>query len=136
MVVNFLLQDIDAVARQLVQLYADRRVWAFHGEMGAGKTTFIEALCRALGVADAMSSPTFSIINEYRNQAGECMYHMDWYRLKNEQEALQAGVEDAVFSGHVCFIEWPDRAPGILPEDTLHVYLQMTGADARRLEIK
>lgn len=136
MVVNFLLQDIDAAAREIVQCYPDRRVWAFHGEMGAGKTTFIEAMGRALGVVDPMSSPTFSIINEYRTPTGISIYHMDWYRLKNEQEAIQAGVEEAVYSGHVCFIEWPERAPGILPEDTLLVYLQMTGADARRLEIK
>ena len=134
--VNFRLHEIDAIAQQLLKQYAGSRVWALHGDMGAGKTTFIEAIGRALGVSDAMSSPTFSIINEYRTAQHSGIYHMDWYRLKDEQEALNAGVEDAIYSDHFCLIEWPERAPGILPEHTLHLYLQLIGGDERRLEIK
>jgi tRNA threonylcarbamoyladenosine biosynthesis protein TsaE len=103
--------------------------------MGAGKTTFITALCHALGVTNAVSSPTFSIINEYRSADGERIYHMDLYRLKDETEAMNAGVEDAIYSGDLCLVEWPEKAPGIFPPDTVHCYLQSVAGNQRKLQI-
>ena len=101
-------------------------VFAFHGDMGAGKTTFIHALCDVKGVKDVVGSPTFSIINEYvytDNGDEKKIFHIDLYRLKDEEEAIQAGVEDCLYSDHICLVEWPERAPGIFPEDTVHVYI-------------
>lgn len=111
----------------------DKKVFAFNGQMGAGKTTFITALCQEIGVEDTMSSPTFSIINEYRSPSGP-VYHIDLYRLKDELEAMHAGVEDIVNSGAVCFVEWPERAPFIFPEDTCWLKLEVLSEDTRLLE--
>ena len=109
--------------------------FAFHGEMGAGKTTFITALCRRLGVATTMSSPTFSIINEYATTEGNTIYHMDLYRLKNEEEAIAAGVEDALYSGHICLVEWPEKAPGIFPDNTLYCHITIGKDGQRKLQL-
>ena len=114
------------------------RVFAFHGNMGAGKTTFIHALCDLKKVKDVVGSPTFSIINEYAyNENGEekMIYHIDLYRLKDEEEAIRAGVEDCIFSDHDCFVEWPERIPGILPADTIHVNIELVDSETRRLKI-
>lgn len=136
MVVNFSLQDISIAARNLLSFRDRSFVFALHGDMGAGKTTLVEAIGRELGVQDSMGSPTFSIINEYLTNTGETIYHMDLYRLKDEQEALSAGVEDCLYSGNLCLVEWPEKAPGILPPDSIHCYLSRTGNDQRKLEIK
>ena len=107
--------------------------------MGAGKTTLVHALCDEKGVKDAVGSPTFSIINEYEwQEEGRPvrLYHIDLYRLKGEAEAMQAGVEDCLYSGHYCLVEWPERAPGLFPDDTLHLYLEVTGPQDRRLVIR
>ena len=100
--------------------------------MGAGKTTFIHHLCLARGVTDTVGSPTFSIINEYR-YAGGSIFHIDLYRLKDEEEAIRAGVEDVLYSGEICLVEWPDRAPDIFPPDTVHVRLEVQGPDTRKI---
>jgi tRNA threonylcarbamoyladenosine biosynthesis protein TsaE len=133
---NFTLENIDAAATQLLAAAGSDRVFAFHGEMGAGKTTFINALCKALRVKDSISSPTFSIINQYATTDGKTVYHMDLYRLKSEQEAINAGVEDCLFSGNTCFVEWPEKAPGIFPDDTLQVHIISAGTDMRKLSLK
>ncbi|MBS1742998.1 MAG: tRNA (adenosine(37)-N6)-threonylcarbamoyltransferase complex ATPase subunit type 1 TsaE [Bacteroidetes bacterium] len=135
MVVEFSLDKIKEAAEAFVAAIENRKVIAFHGEMGAGKTTFITALCHALGVTNAVSSPTFSIINEYRSAGGERIYHMDLYRLKDETEAMNAGVEDAIYSGDLCLVEWPEKAPGIFPPDTVHCYLQSVAGNQRKLQI-
>lgn len=135
MVVEFSLDKIKEAAQAFVAAIENRKVIAFHGEMGAGKTTFITALCHALGVTNAVSSPTFSIINEYRSAGGERIYHMDLYRLKDETEATNAGVEDAIYSGDLCLVEWPEKAPGIFPPDTVHCYLQSVAGNQRKLQI-
>lgn len=111
----------------------DKKVFAFSGQMGAGKTTFITALCHEYGVEDTMSSPTFSIINEYRSPSG-AVYHIDLYRLKDELEAMHAGVEDIIHSGATCFVEWPERAPSIFPDDTCWLKLEVLSEDTRLLE--
>lgn len=135
MVVNFSLDGIASAVQELLAHVGDARVLAFHGEMGAGKTTCIEAICRAWGVQGHTGSPTFSIINEYQAANGEPVYHMDLYRLQDEAEAMQAGVEDCLYSGYRCLVEWPEKAPGIFPPGTVHIWLKLTGEGTRRLEI-
>jgi tRNA threonylcarbamoyladenosine biosynthesis protein TsaE len=130
---NFTLDTINITAEQFLKAVGTKKVFAFHGEMGAGKTTFIHALCEALDVKDTISSPTFSIINQYVTTDGKTVYHMDLYRIKSEQEALNAGVEDCLYSGNTCLVEWPEKAPGIFPDDTLHVSIISTGANSRKL---
>jgi tRNA threonylcarbamoyladenosine biosynthesis protein TsaE len=123
---SFSLDNINDVAKDFWKAADGKTVFAFHGQMGAGKTTFIHALCDAKGVKDVVGSPTFSIINEYEYDCEgtkKVLFHMDLYRLKDEEEALRAGVEDALFSGYICLVEWPEKAPGLFPDNTVHVYL-------------
>jgi tRNA threonylcarbamoyladenosine biosynthesis protein TsaE len=124
MELHFSLSEIDQAARSFWEQAGDYRVFAFHAPMGTGKTTFIAALCRAKGVSAGISSPTFSLINEYATSKGEPIYHIDLYRLRDEEEARQAGVEDCLYSGQICLVEWPEKAPGIFPENTLQVVLE------------
>ena len=135
MVVDFTLNEIENAAAQLLTVVGERKVIAFHGEMGAGKTTFIHAVCQLLKINDVVGSPTFSIINEYNTDAGNIVYHLDLYRLKDEPEAIAAGVEDCLYSGNLCMVEWPEKAPGIFPHDTVHCYLRSTGNNERKLQI-
>jgi tRNA threonylcarbamoyladenosine biosynthesis protein TsaE len=123
----------DALHRAMLQ--KPTRVLALHGPMGAGKTTLTIALLRQLGSTDHGASPTFSIVNEYRLPAGEKLLHMDWYRLADEEEALAAGVEELLYSGAWCVVEWPEKAGGLLPENTLHAYLDVTGEQSRILHL-
>ncbi len=135
---EFTLNTIQQAVDNFWQQAGDAKVFAFHGEMGAGKTTFIQQLCLAKGVYSTISSPTFSIINEYGYDCSgtkRIMYHMDLYRLRDEEEAIQAGVEDVLYSGSICFAEWPEKAPGLFPPDTVHVYLERINADTRRYSI-
>jgi tRNA threonylcarbamoyladenosine biosynthesis protein TsaE len=135
----FTLDTINEVTKAFWETVGDKKVFAFHGQMGAGKTTFIHALCRAKGVHDVMGSPTFSIINEY---AYDCegtpkvLFHMDLYRLKDEEEAQRAGVEDTLYSGYICLVEWPEKAPGIFPEETIQVYIELAENGNRRLRLE
>lgn len=131
----FSLAEIDNAARQFLKLTAGRKVFAFHAEMGAGKTTFIHALSEALGTEDTVGSPTFSIINQYQIPGDECIYHIDLYRLKDEEEALQAGVEDCFYSGNYCFVEWPEKTPALLPPGTVHVSVLPLNNETRKLTI-
>lgn len=131
----FTKEELPAIAAGFRQQYGGSRVFAFHGAMGAGKTTFIHSFCEALKVKGTVSSPTFSIINEY-GYAGGTVYHIDLYRLKDEEEALRAGVEDCLYSGAVCLVEWPDRAAGIFPADTVHVYLEAVAEQTRRMRVE
>lgn len=116
------LGQIDALAADFVSQMTDARVYAFYGEMGAGKTTFIKALCRALGVEDVITSPTFSIINEYTTPK-ETIYHFDFYRIKKLEEVYDMGYEDYFYSDALCFIEWPELVEELLPEDTVRVHI-------------
>jgi tRNA threonylcarbamoyladenosine biosynthesis protein TsaE len=132
MELRFHLEEIKTAASQFWRQFPTERVFAFHGEMGAGKTTFIHALCALKGVKDTVGSPTFSIINEYR-YAGGTIYHIDLYRLKDEEEALRAGVEDVLYSGELCLVEWPDRAPGIFPPGTVGLVIRAIDRDIREI---
>lgn len=131
---EFELVDIHAAAIRFWKIVGNHKLFAFHGPMGAGKTTFIHALCDAKKVSDTVSSPTFSIINEYRYPEG-IIYHIDLYRLSNEGEAIRAGVEDCLFSQEICLVEWPERAPALFPEETLHVFLSVKDTNRRTLQI-
>jgi tRNA threonylcarbamoyladenosine biosynthesis protein TsaE len=124
--------DAPEIARVILQGYPEARVLAFHGDLGAGKTTLIKALGQELGVADAMSSPTFALVNEYRSGAGDPVYHFDLYRLKDAAELDAIGFSEYVDSGNYCFIEWPQLAEELLPPGTLHVTLE-EGANGVRL---
>ncbi len=128
---------LDAAAREFVQLMGDNTVFAFYGDMGAGKTTFINALCRALGVnSDDTASPTFALINEYRSDTtAELIYHFDFYRIEDLEEAIELGIEDYFDSGAVCLIEWPERVAAALPADTVTVRLTVNDDDSRTLSI-
>lgn len=117
------LSDIDAVAQKFVDNMGNRNIFAFYGEMGAGKTTFIKALCKTLGVAETITSPTFAIINEYNKEDGDPIYHFDFYRIKNIEEAYDFGYEDYFYSGHLCFIEWPELVEPLLPESVVKVQI-------------
>lgn len=134
--VDYLLAELPETVSSFRGIIEDRKVIAFHGEMGAGKTTFISALCDFMGVTEPATSPTFSIINEYRTMSGSTIYHMDLYRLNSAAEAVAAGVEDCLYSGALCLIEWPEKAPGIFPDDTVHCYLKSVGNSKRKLQIK
>jgi|SRR5665647_1844556 len=136
MEVIFTLEEIGVAAKKVLAITAGHKVFAIHGEMGAGKTTFIHALCEAMGVHDNISSPTFSIINQYKTIEGEIIYHMDLYRLKDEEEAISSGVEDCLFSGNTCLVEWPEKALGIFPDDTLHVFIAVMNTYTRKLVIE
>lgn len=130
----FTKNSIAVAAADLWQAAKAFPVWAFHAPMGAGKTTFISALCKdILNVRDTVSSPTFAIINEYQSPVAGTIYHMDWYRLKGEEEAIAAGVEEALQSGRLCLVEWPDVAPLLLPDDALHIHLSVIDETTRRL---
>jgi tRNA threonylcarbamoyladenosine biosynthesis protein TsaE len=134
MELSFGLNEIDNTAKTVLAAASDHKVFAFHGEMGAGKTTFIHALCKAMNVIDVVTSPTFSIINEYNTTNSGIVYHMDLYRLKTNEEAVNAGVEDCLYSGNICLVEWPENAPGIFPDDTLHIKLFVIGDEMRKIE--
>ena len=136
MEIVFTLAALPEAAARLLDQVKEGGVIALHGEMGAGKTTFSTAFCKALGVTGTVNSPTFSLVNEYRTPTGETIYHMDWYRLRDEAEAVQAGMEEYLYSGALCLVEWPERAPGILPPETHHVLLEVIDAQTRRLTLE
>lgn len=131
------LDNIEEAARQFVEMMGDNTVFAFYGEMGAGKTTFINALSRVLGVEDdATGSPSFAIVNEYRSDTtAELIYHFDLYRLESVEEALDLGIEDYFDSGALCLLEWPERIEDILPDDTVKVYFNVNDDGTRSLTI-
>ena len=139
MIVKYSLKNITEAANQFWQQANGKRVFAFHGVMGAGKTTFIHALCDAKGVKDVVGSPTFSIVNEYffsEDGMTKKIFHIDLYRLSGETEAMQTGVEDCLYNDHICFVEWPDKAPNLLPDDTVHVFIETVNDDTRIVTIR
>lgn len=133
------LADLDAAAKEFVASMGDETIYAFYGDMGAGKTTFIRALSKALGVEeDEANSPSFSIINEYRSDTtAELIYHFDLYRLESVEEALEIGVEDYFDSGALCLLEWPERIEPLLPDDTVKVTIKVDpDTDGRTLTLE
>ena len=125
------LNEIAQAAQAFIDAMDGRRIFAFYGAMGAGKTTFIRAICRALGVEDTVTSPTFAIVNEYATSEGEPIYHFDFYRIRRLSEAYDMGCEEYFQSGHLCLIEWPELVEDALPEETVRVTIE-TLPDGRR----
>lgn len=129
------VESLPEVAAEFLRLAEGKRIFAFHGSMGAGKTTFTKALCDCLGVCDTVNSPTFAIVNEYADTAGDIVaYHFDFYRLKSVAEAIDMGAEDYFYSGAYCFLEWPELVEDLLPEDALHVSLTEQADGTRLIE--
>jgi tRNA threonylcarbamoyladenosine biosynthesis protein TsaE len=132
------IDNLALLATQFWDYVGKARVFAFHGEMGAGKTTIIESLCKAKGVRGTMGSPTYSIINEYGyTESGEekIIYHIDLYRLKDEAEVIQAGVEDCMYSNGICFVEWPEKAPYLFDQGAVSIFIEVVNNRERRLKI-
>ncbi len=130
------LSEIDILANRFVENMNHRKVFAFYGEMGAGKTTFIKAVCKILGVTETITSPTFAIINEYKKSDSEAIFHFDFYRIKNIEEAYDFGYEDYFYSGQLCFIEWPELVEPLLPENVVRVQITVQDNDQRLISIE
>ncbi len=126
------IDDINEVARQFVDQMGDHKVFAFYGKMGAGKTTFIKAMCEELGVTDVINSPTFAIVNEYMDGKGESIYHFDFYRIKRVEEVYDIGFDEYIYSGNLCLMEWPELIEQLLPEETVRVDI-MENPDGTRV---
>ena len=130
-------EQIREAARQFIERMGDSTVFALYGKMGAGKTTFVKAVCEELGVTDMVTSPTFAIVNEYRSDTtGELIYHFDFYRIKKLEEVYDMGYEDYFYCGAVCFIEWPELIEELLPGDTVKVTIEEQADGTRLLTIK
>lgn len=127
------LESIREAAHEFIQHIGEHRVFAFYGEMGAGKTTFIKAICEELGVEDVITSPTFAIVNEYSLADGDCIYHFDFYRIKKLEEVYDMGFEDYFYSGALCFIEWPELIEEVLPEDAVKVNITENADGSRTI---
>lgn len=130
------LASIREAAKEFVAQMDDHKIYLFYGSMGAGKTTFIRAICEELGVKDVINSPTFAIVNEYTDRKGEPIYHFDFYRINKVEEAYDFGYEDYFYSGHVCFVEWPEMIEELIPEDAVTVSIQEKANGEREVTIK
>ncbi|MDA3952318.1 MAG: tRNA (adenosine(37)-N6)-threonylcarbamoyltransferase complex ATPase subunit type 1 TsaE [Bacteroidales bacterium] len=130
------LSDLNIVADKFLRLLREKKVFAFFGSMGVGKTTFIKALCNELGVVEIVTSPTFALINEYQTGEGDTIYHFDFYRINKIEEVYDFGYEDYFFSGHYCFIEWPDKVAEILPDNVVYVQMLENEDGSRTINIR
>jgi tRNA threonylcarbamoyladenosine biosynthesis protein TsaE len=129
------LSQLPQAAEKVIACSTERFIWCFEGEMGAGKTTFIQAICKQMGVEDTVQSPTFSIVNEYITTNNRVIYHFDCYRLKSVEEALDIGIEEYLYSGNHCFIEWSERITPLLPPDTFIVKIQEIEDKKRKISL-
>lgn len=125
------MSELPATAQALLNVAGSQKIFLFYGDMGAGKTTFIKALCEQLGVSEPVTSPTFSIVNEYVGNTAK-VYHFDFYRLKNQEEALDMGYEEYFYSGNYCLIEWPEKIPDLLPDHYIKVSIQLQEQQSRQ----
>jgi tRNA threonylcarbamoyladenosine biosynthesis protein TsaE len=124
--------ELKPIASALIEYHNNKRIFAFHGEMGAGKTTFIKSICEILEVTDTVSSPTFAIVNEYLTANFGSVYHFDLYRIKSWNEMLEIGYEDYFYSGNYCLLEWPEKIVNLLPEETVHVDISVSNDGSMR----
>ncbi len=133
MEVTYTEPELEKLSGQLLDNFVEEKIWLFMGEMGVGKTTLIKSICSCLGVIDEMTSPTFSIVNEYVTEAHEELYHFDFYRMEDQNEAINIGIEDYFFSGHRCFIEWPEVITDFLPDKYLEISIKLVDVNTRHL---
>jgi tRNA threonylcarbamoyladenosine biosynthesis protein TsaE len=131
--ITYTLDNIDEIAHLLIQEAGDQKVWVFRGEMGAGKTTLIKSLAKALQVSDSVSSPTFGIVNEYQTLAKGLIYHFDFYRLDDPMEALDIGIEEYFYSGNFCWLEWAEKIAPFLPDQFFHIEFALASETGRIL---
>ena len=129
------LQNYPAAAKEFIDAMEGRRIFAFYGSMGTGKTTLIKSICEAMGVEDAINSPTFAIVNEYEDREGETIYHFDFYRIQSIAEVYNMGYEEYLYSDAYCFIEWPELIEELLPEETTKVYINEESDGTRTVTI-
>lgn len=127
------LDWLPEVAKQIIEFSREQNVWLFEGPMGAGKTTLIKAICQSFGVKENISSPTFSLVNEYHNPRGEVFYHFDFYRIKTEEEASDIGVDEYFYSDDYCFVEWPSMIPSLLPEEYIQINIEIISETVRKI---
>ncbi len=130
------IKDINKIALQFIEKIGDKKVFLFNGKMGAGKTTFIKAICEELGVKETVNSPTFSIVNEYEAADGRIIYHFDCYRISKIQEALDLGAEEYLYSGNLCFIEWSENIAPLLPDSFVNVDIEEMENGERTISFK
>lgn len=130
------ISEIADAAKQFVAQIGDNKVFAFYGGMGVGKTTFIKAVCKEMGVLETITSPTFAIVNEYQCDNSDAIYHFDFYRINKIEEVYDFGYEDYFYSGNICFIEWPELVESVLPLDVVEVFINETDTGSRIIEVK
>lgn len=133
--IKYELQGIQEAARWLIEHLRNEKIWCFSGEMGAGKTTLIAEVCKQLGIIDSVSSPTYGLVNEYRYGTAK-VFHFDFYRIDNEEEALEMGVEEYFYSGNICLIEWPQKIASLLPTNYVQIDLRIFEDNSRQLVFK
>ncbi len=129
------LDELATVASFLIK-QQDRNIWLFEGEMGAGKTTLIKSICNSFAIADSVTSPTYSIINEYESGDGKLFYHFDFYRIENENEAIDIGVDDYFYSDAFCFIEWPEKISSLVPDEFLRIFIIVNADNTRSIAVE
>jgi tRNA threonylcarbamoyladenosine biosynthesis protein TsaE len=128
-------KDLPSAVRMLLDHSGDSRIFAFYGSLGAGKTTIIKAICNLLGASDITSSPSFTLVNEYRTPEGKSLYHIDFYRIRNTEEVFDFGLEEYLYGGSYCFMEWPELIEELLPEGTVRVRINVGKYEKRILEV-
>jgi tRNA threonylcarbamoyladenosine biosynthesis protein TsaE len=131
----FDIRQLDEAAKKLIKFAGENRIWLFEGDLGAGKTTLIKAICRNFNVEDIVNSPSFLLVNEYKGKNGAIFYHLDFYRIKDEEEAMDIGAEEYIFSGNYCFIEWPSKIASLLPQQYVSVSIQVGPDGSRSLNL-
>ncbi|WP_428740388.1 tRNA (adenosine(37)-N6)-threonylcarbamoyltransferase complex ATPase subunit type 1 TsaE [Tenacibaculum sp.] len=132
---NYSLNELTAVAKEIIAI-APHKILLFYGEMGVGKTTLIKEICKVLGVEDVASSPTFSLVNEYRTNTNETVYHFDFYRINDEEEAYDMGIEDYLYSDNWCLVEWPENVKNLLPLDVVAISINSLENGQRNIQLK
>ncbi|MDX5583394.1 MAG: tRNA (adenosine(37)-N6)-threonylcarbamoyltransferase complex ATPase subunit type 1 TsaE [Aureibaculum sp.] len=132
---NYTLKQLPQIAQQIIDV-SSKKTLLFYGSMGVGKTTLIKEIVKQLGVDDVVSSPTFSLVNEYQSRNGETIYHFDFYRIHSEEEALDIGIEDYFYNNDWCFIEWPEKVKNLLPLNAVEIHLSLNNDETRNILIK